>query len=125
MVSKVVYGGMAAAGAVGGFLLDRSIADTPYRVDKRIPQIARVNVTADRYDNDETPDLAGGGVNAAVFWGPVGGTVASLVAVSAVKSITPRDRVWQQTIAGRGAIGAAVVGASMAAGALVSRSVLG
>lgn len=124
MVSKVVHGGIAVAGVVGGFMLDRSIADTPYRVDKRTPDIARPEVERDSYD-DERPAPAGGGVNAAVFWGPVGGTVASLIGVSTVASVTARDRIWQQTFAGRGAIAAAIVGASMATGALVSRSVLG
>jgi hypothetical protein len=124
MVTKLVYGGIAAAGLAGGFLLDRSISDTPYRVDKRLPDIARPE-ERDDYGYDSPPPPAGGGVNAAVLWGPIGGAVVSAIGVGAARTIIPRDRVWQQTFAGRGAIAATVIGASMATGALVSRSTLG
>ena len=124
MVTKLVYGGVAAAGLAGGFVLDRSVANSPYRVDKRLPDIARPK-ERDDYSYDREPSPEGGGTNALVMWGPLGGAAVSAVGVGAVRSLVPRDRIWQQTFAGRGAIAASVVGASMFTGALVSRSVLG
>ncbi len=124
MVTKLVYGGLAAAGAVGGFMLDRSIADSPYRQDKRLPDIARTERERDYYD-DPTPDPAGGGANAAVLWGPIGGAAVCTGGVIAAMMLVKHDRVWQQTLVGRAAIAGALVGASMATGAIISRSVLG
>jgi hypothetical protein len=124
MVTKLVYGGIAAAGAIGGFVLDRSIANTPYRQDKRLPDIAREKAEADYYDYDR-PNLPGGGVNAAVLCGPIVGAVLGVGGVIAAQALVKHDRIWQHTLVGRAAIGGAIIGASMATGAIVSRAVLG
>ncbi len=125
MVSRLVYGGVAAAGMVGGFMLDRSIANTPYRVEQRIPDIARTEIRRDSYDEDPTSKLPGKGSNSAVFWAPIAVGSASILSLVGVAALVRTDRIWQQTIAGRGAIGGSIVGASMLTGVIGSRAVLG
>ena len=132
MVSvRTVRAGVLATSALGGvaagFMVDRALADSEYRREKRLPDIA---LPADRgswEDSEAGRERRDGfGRNVANLWLPVVGMGVGVATLTApMWGILPADRMWLRHPVGIAgvAIGAASVG--WFAGAASSRIALG
>jgi hypothetical protein len=119
---SLTIGGAAIAGLTAGIVLDRRLANTPSRVQGRLPDVAKP--PHDGY-YEQLPSAEGATANALLLWGPAVGTVLAGIGVVGAAAGLPVDRIWSRHPAGVAALALTAASAAMFIGAGTDRLVAG
>ena len=132
---RLIYGGMLVAGGIGGYLVDRSIADSPWRVEHRRSEYEFPVRWSEDYrgsyeykrseEGRRLSEAPGHGQSSALLWGTALGASVAYVGAAAVAGLAPTDRIARRFAPVVAMRGVAALGAGAFIGAVASRSIQG